>query len=128
MDKTALVSVEISTGEQVLEILERANIKVSATLWAFLSEYSDWRLIVAARQFDTLPPRDAYRHLHELLAAGGLDVGNPPPIMILPVSDSFIKGLLRHFGKTRSVEGMRLGGQMIGDRFVEDAYVYRVAS
>jgi hypothetical protein len=48
--------------------------------------------------------------------------------MILPVSDSFIKGLLRHFGKARSVEGMRLGGQMVGDRFVEDAYVYRIAS
>jgi hypothetical protein len=106
----------------------RESFKVNATLWALLSEYSDWRLIVAARQFDTLPPRDAYRPLHELLAAGGLDVGKTPPIMILPVSDSFIKGLLRHFGKARSVEGMRLGGQMVGDRFVEDAYVYRIAS
>ncbi|SPE36536.1 conserved hypothetical protein [Candidatus Sulfopaludibacter sp. SbA3] len=47
--------------------------------------------------------------------------------MILPMADSFVKELRRLFGKTRSVEGMRLGGQLIGDRFVEDAYVYRIS-
>lgn len=47
--------------------------------------------------------------------------------MILPMADPFIKELRRLFGKTRSVEGMRLGGQMIADRFVQDAYVYRIS-
>lgn len=28
---------------------------------------------------------------------------------------------------TVSAKGMRLGGQMIGDRFIEDAYVYRIS-
>ena len=42
------------------------------------------------------------------------------------MNDPFIRVLRKIFGKTRSVEGMRLGGQMIGDRFIEDAYVYRV--
>jgi hypothetical protein len=35
--------------------------------------------------------------------------------------------LRRIFAKTKSVEGMRLGGQMIGDRFIEDAWVYRIS-
>jgi hypothetical protein len=43
------------------------------------------------------------------------------------MTDPFIRALRRLFGKTKSVEGMRLGGQMIGDRFVEDAYVYRIS-
>jgi hypothetical protein len=47
--------------------------------------------------------------------------------MILPMSDPFIKGLRSIFGKAKSVEGMRLGGQLIGDRFIEDAYVYRIS-
>jgi len=47
--------------------------------------------------------------------------------MILPMTDAFIRGLRRIFAKAKDVEGMRLGGQMIGDRFLEDAYVYRIS-
>jgi hypothetical protein len=50
-----------------------------------------------------------------------------PQLMIFPMTDPFIKVLRRTFGKTKSVEGMRLGGQMIGDRFIEDAFVYRIS-
>jgi hypothetical protein len=52
---------------------------------------------------------------------------NKPVVMILPMKDPFIKVLRRIFGKTKSVDGMRLGGQMIGDRFVEDGYLYRIS-
>jgi hypothetical protein len=47
--------------------------------------------------------------------------------MIFPTKDPFIRELRRIFGKTKSVEGMRLGGQLIGDRFLEDAYVYQIS-
>jgi hypothetical protein len=50
-----------------------------------------------------------------------------PPVVILRASDPFIRDLRKTFGKPKSVEGMRLGGQLIGDRFVEDAYTYRVS-
>ena len=83
-DKAALVSVDISKGSELLEALERANLKVSVAL------YEDWRLRIAA-------------------------------------TDPFIRQLRRIFGKTKSVHGMRLGNQMVGDRFVQDAYVYRIS-
>ena len=47
--------------------------------------------------------------------------------MILSMNDRFIRELRRIFGKAKSVDGMRIGRQMIGDRFVEDAYMYRVS-
>ncbi|MBZ5724745.1 MAG: hypothetical protein LAP87_07080 [Acidobacteriia bacterium] len=47
--------------------------------------------------------------------------------MILAMADPFIKELRRIFGKAKSVEGMRLGGQLIADRFIDDAYVYRIS-
>jgi hypothetical protein len=50
-----------------------------------------------------------------------------PPVMILAMSDPFIKELRRLFGKSKSVQGMRLGGQLVGGRFIEDAYVYRIS-
>jgi hypothetical protein len=122
-----MVSLDIDRGSELLDALERANLKVGVALWTYLSEYEDWRLVVSARQFDSLDLRDAYRLLHDSLAAAGFTPKNTPPIMILPMADPFIKELRRLFGKTKTVEGMRLGGQMIGDRFVQDAYIYRIS-
>jgi hypothetical protein len=127
MDKTAMVSIDVSVGSELLDILERAKLKVSVALWVFLSEYEDWRLVIAGRQFDSPDPRDAYRLVHDSLNAAGFKPQKAPPVLILPTKDPFIRELRRLFGKTRSVDGMRLGGQMIGDRFVADAYVYRVS-
>jgi hypothetical protein len=38
----------------------------------------------------------------------------------------YSRALRRIFSKTKNVEFTRLGGQMIGDRFVESAIVYRI--
>jgi hypothetical protein len=64
--------------------------------------------------------------LHKALDAAGIKYEKSPPILILPMDDPFIKALRRLFGKSRSVEGMILGGQSIGNRFVEEGYVYRI--
>jgi hypothetical protein len=127
MDKAAMVSVDIQRGSELLGALERANVRVGVALWMLSSEYEDWRLVVASRQFDSPDLRDAFRLIHDSLAPSGFTAARTPPMIILPMSDPFIKELRRRFGKSKSVEGMRLGGQMIGDRFVQDAYVYRIS-
>jgi hypothetical protein len=127
MDKSALVSVDLETGSEILEILDRANIKVNVALWAVLDEYGDWRLILSGRQFDTLGAREAYGLIRKALDTAGFEFRRTPEILVLPMADASIRGLRRIFGKAKSVEGMRLGGQTIGDRFIEDAYVYRIA-
>ena len=123
MDKTAVVSVDIDRGLEIVGILERAKVKVRVALWTYLSEYEDWRLVVSAPKLDSPDPRDGYRVFHDALAAAGFSPEKTPPILILPTTDPFIRELRRLFAKARSVEGTRLGGQMIGDRFVEDAYL-----
>jgi hypothetical protein len=70
---------------------------------------------------------DGYGLLHDSLDAAGWSLRVTPTVMILRMADPFIKELRRIFGKTKSVGGMRLGGQLICDRFVEDAYVYRIS-
>jgi hypothetical protein len=127
MDKATMVSADITKGSEILNALERAKVRVSVALWAFLSEYEDWRFIVSSRQFDSSDLRDAYGLLHDSLAPAGFVPRNTPPIMILQSKDPFIRELRKIIGKTKSVEGMRLGGQMFGGRFVEDAYVYQIS-
>ena len=126
MVKTALLSVDLERGREVLEALDRANIKVSVALWAYLSEYEDWRLIVSGRQFDSAGVGNAYKMLNDSLDSAGMAIEIAPVVMILPMTDIFIKGLRRMFAKSRNVDGMRLGGQLFGDRFVEDGVAYRI--
>lgn len=87
--------------------MDKSKLKVSVALWAHLSEYEDWRLVIASREFDALEPIAAYRLLNDSLRAGGVTAQRKPVLMILP--------------------RMRLGGQMIGERFIEDGYVYRIS-
>jgi hypothetical protein len=38
----------------------------------------------------------------------------------------FIQALRSAFASTADTYGMRLGGQMFGDKYLEDAFVYRI--
>ncbi len=87
-------------------------------------EYGDWRLVLSSPSLDQSHQLKAYEKVTEIL--GGRFVYRLPPILILPTKDPFIKEIRKIFGKTKDVMGMRLGGQIIGNRFVENAYVYRV--
>jgi hypothetical protein len=127
MDKTALVSVDLERGSEMLRALDQAKIKVNLALWAHLAEYEDWRFVVSGRKFDSLRLTEAYGLLNGALTSFGIPIEKTPPVLILPMSDPFVRSLRRFFGKTKSVEGMRLGGQLLGDRFLEDGYVYRIS-
>ena len=61
MDKAALINIDIDRGAEVVDILDRAKLRPKVVMWAHLSEYEDWRLVIAAREFDALEIRAAYR-------------------------------------------------------------------
>ena len=126
MDKATLVNVDFGRGTELIRALDDANLKIRVALWLYSADHEDWRLVLSSRQLDAAGPRDAYGLIHDALEKAGFTLERTPALMILSMNDSFVRELRRIFGKAKSVEGMRLGGQMIGDRFVEDAYVYRV--
>ena len=127
MDKTALVGFEVEKGSRILQLLDEAGLQVKVALWAFLGEYEEWRLVLSSSKFDNGSLRDAYGLLHKALDAAGFPLEQTPTVVILRTSDPFIKTLRKIFGKAKSVEGMRLGGQTIGNRFLDDAFVYRIS-
>jgi hypothetical protein len=127
MDKAALVSIDIETGAEILRALDSADLKISVAAWFQLPEYADWRLVLASRSFDVVERREAYGLIHKALDVAGVAVERTPALLIVRMSDPLIRDLRKIFGKTKSVAGMRLGGQVIGDRFIEDGYAYRIA-
>ena len=127
MGNALLVRIDLDQGAQILRILDEAGLKVLVALWVHLEEYTDWRLLLCSKRFDNAGPLEGYGILNAALDAAGFPMEKKPPVLILPMTDPLVRALRRYFGKARSVEGMRLGGQTIGNRRVEDAYVYRVS-
>lgn len=127
MGQAILVSVDLEAGAEILSILDRAGVKVSVAAWIVLDEYGDWRLLLSSRQLDAAGPGKASKLVFDALVAADFPVERTPTILILPMADPTIRALRRMFSKAKTVEGMRLGGQQIGYRWVEDAYVYRIS-
>jgi hypothetical protein len=127
MDKTALVGFDVEKGSRMLQVLDEAGLRVNIALWAVLADYGDWRLILSSRKFDAAGPTEAYGLLHDALKEAGFTLEQTPPVVILHTTDPFIRSLRKVVGKTKGADGMRLGGQTFGDRFVEDAYAYRIS-
>jgi hypothetical protein len=125
MDKTTLVGLDLSEGAKAVTTLEENGIKLKVALWMVTPEYEDGRLVLASDALTQVDPLKDYERVAVILrSAFRYDV---PPILILKTTDPFIRTLRRIFGKAKPVKGMRLGGQHIGDRYLEDAYVYRIA-
>jgi hypothetical protein len=124
MDQATLVNLDVDAGHKVLAALDDAQIKVSVALWMVSSDYDDWRLVLASPSLDQSRLLKAYQQVAKALH--GRFARLLPPILILPVKDPFIQDLRKMFGKAKDVSGMRLGGQTIGNRFISDAYVYRI--
>ncbi|HEY5330124.1 MAG TPA: hypothetical protein VIJ79_09590 [Acidobacteriaceae bacterium] len=124
MDKATLVGLDVETGARIVSVLEDAGIAVKVALWMVTSEYEAGRLVLASSSLDQVHPLRAYETVFEILH--GKFVHETPLLLVLRMRDPFIQSLRQLFSKSESVEGMRLGGQMIGNRFIEDGYVYRI--
>ena len=126
MDNAALVAPDFRAGLELVQALDKSGPPISVALWLYASDYEDWRFVLASRQLDAVDRPDAYGWVHDALAAAGIPLEQTPPLLILKMSDRMIRELRRIFSKTKTVEGMRLGGRLIGDQFVQEALVYRI--
>ena len=109
-----------------MRTLDQSALSISVALWLYLSDYADWRFVLSSRRLDAAGSSRAYGLVHDALTAAGISLEQTPALLILKMSSPLIQSLRRTYSKTESVEGMRLGGQLIGDRFVVDALVYRI--
>jgi hypothetical protein len=124
MDKATLVSLDISEGSEVISALESHGIELGVALWMVTPEYEDGRLVIASKM---LPLKDVLEDYEKVVRILRETSERTLPLFILRPDDPFVAALHRMFGNTRSVSGMRLGGQRIGNRYIEDAYVYKIA-
>ncbi len=126
MDKTALLSFDIETGQRVIDALEAAGRAPDVALWAVLPEYEDWRLVIASKHLNPRSTQDGYGAINAATRKANIPFLSKPTIFLRGMDEPFIQELERIFGETADTYGMRLGGQTFGNQYVEDAFVYRI--
>lgn len=127
MDKAPLVEVNLDKSERIVTALEKAGVSVTLAMWVHFSEYGDWRFVLASKKLDGLALGDAYLKVNRILDEAGMTVWEVPTIFIMKTTDPFVRALRKVFGKVASVVGMHLGGQTWGNRYVDEAYAYKIA-
>jgi hypothetical protein len=123
MGSATLVANEIQLGRQVVAQLDKADLRPRVALWMSTPEYDEGRLVLAAPEYDRKEPLKAYEAIYRALPERA--VNGRPAVLLLKMRDPFIKALRAIFNRT-STEGMLLGSQRIGNRFIDDGYVYRI--
>jgi len=124
MDQATLVGPDIDIGRDAVAALDAAGLKPVVAMMAAFPEYGDWRLVLSSPALDQNRLLKAQEQVAEVLR--GDFVYRLPVVMVLPTKDPFVRDLRKIFGKAKDVTGMRLGGQTIGNRFIDNAYVYRI--
>jgi len=126
MAPAALVNFDIENGEKVIEALEKAGKSPNVALWAKLPDYENWRLVLASDRLDQSSQFSGYSEINKAIESAGIPNHRQPAIFLRPMNSPMIQALRRTFSKAADVYGMRLGGQQFGDKYLEDAFVYRI--
>lgn len=126
MGSPALVNLDIELGDKVVKALDEGDLAPNVALWAKLPEFENWRLIIASDHLNQDSPRQGYSQLDAALKRVGIRFPGLPPLALRPMKRPFIQALRDSFASAKDTYGMRLGGQMFGDQYLEDAFVYRI--
>jgi hypothetical protein len=121
-----LVSFDIENGKEVIDALDSSGRAPNVALWAKIPDYENWRLVIASDHLDQSSQFAAYTEINEAMEKAGIPIHRQPTISMRPMNNPFIQDLRRAFASTADTFGMRLGGQMFGDKYLEDAFVYRI--
>jgi len=151
MATAVLVNRDFEIGRKVLATLAQANIPVTVAFWAFVPQINEWQFFIATPLVDSKGHRATYNQVLRTLHDAGLDPQLPwrriflrspkDPVLksleketetpsgsidILEVG-SLPKGTPSKYYVTYASypsEKLRTINEAVGDRFIEDAYLY----
>ncbi len=123
----ALTAPDIEFGKELWGVLRGGKtFPVNGALWLFQSESSEWHLLIATQRVDEVGPRKAYEELAEVTKRIPADSAQLLRIELISPRLPFYQALRTVFGKTKSVEGARLGNTQVGGMYINDAYLYEI--
>jgi hypothetical protein len=126
MSPGTLLSFDIESGNKVIDALDRDDKTPDVALWAKIPDYEDWRLLLASDLLDQTSPLEGYVEINAAMKKAGISFRTRPSILLRSMDNPMILALQNLFATAKDTYGMRLGGQKFGDKYMEDAFVYRI--
>jgi len=125
--KEPLTEEMINAGAELTRRLDEANWLVVASFWYFVPEQNQWKLIFASPRLLSDGPAQAYYAIRRASPALREQFPSLKQIYVVPPDDEVVEalGLAVHTGWT--ISGIRFSRNTINGRFIEDAYLYRIA-
>lgn len=127
MDKTVLVEKDIQEGKRLIEALDKADFQAEAAMWFYLTDSDEWRLLIASPFVEKNGPKKAYSFIQSVLAQ--LSPSSEIPlkdISVLSPKDQLISLLRTAIRTGPGISGIRFTRNVINNRLIEDAYIYRI--
>lgn len=128
MDKTSLVEENKINGKKLIESLDRTKFKVKASLWFYLVDSNEWRLIIASPFVDKHSMKDAYSFVREELIELSIhsDLGLKDISIVSPKHKliNLLKGAIQT--GSEEISGIRFTSNVINSVLIDDAYIYRM--
>jgi hypothetical protein len=117
----------LRAGEDLLRELDRHKFPARAALWLYKEEPDEWRLVIATPHLRSMGPLRNYKSVQRVIAK----IETPlklRSVALVDTRDRMIKGLSTPLLRRAAASGVRLSHTVIGGRYIEEAYVYRVAT
>jgi hypothetical protein len=122
----ALVDRDIDEGRRLIQALDQAGFPLVAALWRFLALEGVWRRLIASPKVREAGPRAAYAAIQDVLRQS--PIGLPLHRISAVGPDEPMVTELRIFAGTDPapfIGSTYLQKAVIGDTYVEGAYIYR---
>ncbi len=125
MDQAILVIYRLGDGQKLIEHLVRNGLDIMAAFWLYTNDNEKWRLNLVCKSVDEEGPRNGYRLV-------GRAFEDLPDIQLDPVFDvtligprkTLARGVLKHLKQYPYKFAKRVERTMLGDVYVESAYIY----
>jgi hypothetical protein len=126
--RESLSTQEVACGEELLQRIKRAGIKVIAAFWVLdrIADTGLWTLDIVTPAVDKEGPLKLYEKIHELVRSPsrihcGLDINI---IEVLGVKYSFFKMLTSAIKSKEALSNVRFSQFVVGDGLF-DLYIYQ---
>lgn len=121
---TTLFDFQVEAGRKLIHLLDEKQFPVTSAFWLYRSDPDRWRLILASTLVDELGARAAYRRLSDAMKGfEGLSLLHQ--ISLVSPNDELVSLLKKAVQTGQGVNPIRFSKNLIGDRYVEDAVIYR---
>ena len=127
--KEPLTHEMIAAGEELMRVLEAANIELSALFWLYTVEAGQWRLTLATPLVDTLGPKKTYATVRNALSSASSAIQGLDLLSVTAVSpnERLVRALASVSGLANSsLATKRLPRSYLNGIYVDDIYIYFV--